>query len=110
MVLARVDAVGDVQLAGVDAVQDIQCVDVAGVHAKQDDALVQALGGRDEALPGAVMEQGFTRWKKVLLRGQDGAVVIEARIRPVREPFESVLAVLLDGSMKLPELLHDGSE
>ena len=110
VVLAGVDAVGDVQLAGVDAVQDVEGVDVAGVHAKQDDALVQALGGRDEALPGPVAEEGLARRKKVFLRRQDGAVVIEARIRPVREPFKSVLAVLLDGSMKLPELLHDGSE
>jgi hypothetical protein len=94
----------------VDAVQDVDRVDIAGVHAEQDDALVQALGGRDEALPGPVAEEGLARRKKVFLRGQDGAVVFEARIRPVREPFEDVLAVLLDRSVQLAELLDDGSE
>src|ERR1017187_5062613 len=47
VVLAGVDAIGDVQLAGVNAVQDVEGVDIAGVHAKQDDALVQPFGGRD---------------------------------------------------------------
>src|ERR1035438_10156997 len=92
--------------AGEYAIQDIDGVHVAGVHAEQDDALIQAIGVRYEALAWAVSEQGFA-WREVIFfRWENGAVVFQARIAPPGKTFENVLAVLLHRRMQLAELLR----
>ena len=93
-----------------NAVQDIDGVNVAGVHAEQDDPLIQPVGGGDEALARTIPEKCLAWGKKILLGWQDGAVVFQPRIRPTREPPEDVLAVLLHRRVQLAELLDDGCE
>ena len=97
-------------LAGEHAIQDIDGIHVAGVHAEEDDTLIQPLGVRHEALARAVSEQGFARREVVFLGWENGAVVFQARIAPPREPFESVFAVLLHRRVQFAELLDDGCE
>ena len=63
-------------------IEDVEGVDVAGMHAEEDDALLQPLRQRLESLPGAVAEERFPGRKKILLGGEEGAVIFEPRLRP----------------------------